>query len=76
MEFKWVVEESIIISDFDFKFIIHMAKDFMREDYTREEAITAAVRTYITGQDDNYAAYTITHEVFNQIKNEVNKRFT
>lgn len=75
MEFKWVVEESITISDFGFKYMTHVARTLIREqDYKREEALTAAVRTYIM-QQENYV-YSITHEVFNQIKNEVNKRLT
>jgi len=75
MEFKWVVEESIWITDSEFEDMVNVTQIFIREGYKREEAITAAVTNYLSEQDD-YVFHYITEEVTNQIENEVNKRFT
>lgn len=75
MEFKWIVEESIWITDSEFENMINMTEVFIRKDYRREEAIAAAVMDYLSGQDD-YAFYYITEEIISQIEDEVNKRLT
>lgn len=75
MEFNWVVEQSLFITDDEMENMTNVAQDYMREGYEQNEAVEEAVRDYMAGQDD-CIYYGITEEVVHQIEDEINERLT
>ena len=75
MEITWTVEYSLFVSDNEMKDIADIARYYMQEGNSQEEAIEWAVRNYIAGQDDAIF-YSITEEAIEQIEAEVNKLLT
>lgn len=75
MEFNWIIEQSIFITDDEVENMINAAQEYMRKDYERNEAIEEAVRDYLAGQHD-CIYYGSMEEVVCQIKDEINKLLT
>lgn len=75
MEFNWVVEQSLWITNREIQNIIKFVRQLEHSNISRDEAIKRAVRDYLYGQDDSIF-YTITEEVTRQIEEYINKLLT